>query len=391
MQSSGQVRTYYWEVSNVTLAPDGVEIPMLVVNGQFPGPLVEANWGDEIVIHLTNNLETEGTALHFHGFLQTGTPYMDGVPGTSQCPIAPGQTFTYKFRAELYGTSWWHSHLSAQYIAGMSGPVVIHGPVSHAYDIDVGPVMLTDWFHTYYNELIQQVFYASPFGNNRPPTSVNILINGKSNFDCNSTALACTPGAGLSQFRFVHGKRHLLRLINHGAEAILFFSIDGYNMTVIAQDFVPIKPYVTNIVTLGVGQRSDVVVMGSGKATDAVWMRVSSGPSGENAAGPAPEGEAGCALNNGVGNVTTAAIYYNKATASIPPNTTTTIPISRYLFPDACANDPVEDTVPAYVIPVKTPSVVLPIEVVAGYNSTGAFHWYMNNVTFQNDFNDPTL
>jgi hypothetical protein len=37
-------RYYEWEVSNRTMAPDGVELPLLVVNGQFPGPLIEANW-----------------------------------------------------------------------------------------------------------------------------------------------------------------------------------------------------------------------------------------------------------------------------------------------------------------------------------------------------------
>ena len=81
---------------------------MLVANGQFPGPLIEANWGDEISVTVTNGLEVEGTALHWHGFLQTGNPWYDGVPGVSQCPIAPGKSFTYTFRAELYGTSWWH-------------------------------------------------------------------------------------------------------------------------------------------------------------------------------------------------------------------------------------------------------------------------------------------
>jgi len=63
---------------------------------------------------------------------------MDGTPGISQCPIAPGATFTYRIRAELYGTSWWHSHYSAQYIDGLVGPIVIHGPKSTDYDIDVG-------------------------------------------------------------------------------------------------------------------------------------------------------------------------------------------------------------------------------------------------------------
>jgi len=63
---------------------------MLVANGQFPGPMIEANWGDWIEVAVTNDLVIEGTSIHWHGFLQTGTPYMDGTPAISQCPIAPG-------------------------------------------------------------------------------------------------------------------------------------------------------------------------------------------------------------------------------------------------------------------------------------------------------------
>lgn len=75
---------------------------------------------------------------------QQGTPWADGVPGVTQCPIAPGDKLTYRFRANHYGTTWWHSHYSAQYSMGKSnsetedgffspflgsfGPMVIHGP-----------------------------------------------------------------------------------------------------------------------------------------------------------------------------------------------------------------------------------------------------------------------
>ncbi|KAK3626067.1 hypothetical protein LTR22_023283 [Elasticomyces elasticus] len=69
---------------------------------------------------------------------------MDGTPGVTQCPIAPGKTFTYSFRAELYGTSWWHGHYSAQYVNGLSGAIIVHGPASdNDYDIDIGPVLLS--------------------------------------------------------------------------------------------------------------------------------------------------------------------------------------------------------------------------------------------------------
>jgi FtsP/CotA-like multicopper oxidase with cupredoxin domain len=60
---------------------------------------------------------------------------MDGVPAVSQCPIPPGGTFTYTFLADLYGTSWYHSHYSAQYAGGELGPMIIHGPDTVPYDI----------------------------------------------------------------------------------------------------------------------------------------------------------------------------------------------------------------------------------------------------------------
>ena len=142
---------------------------MLLVNGQFPGPMIEANWGDTINVTVNNAIEsatedgisydTEGTALHWHGLLQKETyvsrakslycsnfwvcsPYYDGVPSVQQCPIAPQKSFSYSFQADLYGTSWYHSHYSAQYGGGAFGPMIVYGPSSASYDIDLGPVML---------------------------------------------------------------------------------------------------------------------------------------------------------------------------------------------------------------------------------------------------------
>jgi FtsP/CotA-like multicopper oxidase with cupredoxin domain len=106
----------------------------------------------------------------------------------------------------------------------------------------------------------------------------NMLIQGKGDYQCNNTELACTPNTPKAQFRFETGKKHLLRLINSGAEAIIFFAIDGYDMTVIANDFVPVVPYKTNLVKLAVGQRTDIIVEGKDDPTEAVWMRISEGP-----------------------------------------------------------------------------------------------------------------
>ena len=233
--TTGVTRYYNFTVSRGQISPDGVLTDVILINNQFPGPLVEANWGDMIEVTVVNNITNpdEGTSIHWHGMLQRGTPWYDGVPASTQCPIAPGSSFTYTFQAEMYGSSWYHAHYSAQYTAGVAGPMVIHGPTQLQYDIDVGPVMLSDWHHIPYFSVVNNVV-----GTNLsliPPTSDNLLINGRSNFNCSQPSYSsntdwlatnvsanmtwtCVEWTELSKFRFQPGKTHRLRLMNTGAD-----------------------------------------------------------------------------------------------------------------------------------------------------------------------------
>ena len=126
---TGIVRSYDFVIERGYKSPDGVNKSVILINGQFPGPMIEANWGDTIQVTVHNNIDNEGTSLHWHGILQKGTPWFDGVPSVQQCPIAPGKSFTYTFNAEIYGTTWYHSHYSAQYADGLLGPLIIYGYV----------------------------------------------------------------------------------------------------------------------------------------------------------------------------------------------------------------------------------------------------------------------
>ena len=74
------------------------------------------------------------------------------------------------------------------------------------------------------------------------------------NFDCFGVndGQPCTNDAPLAKFKFQKGKAYRLRLINAGAAGQQFFSIDEHEMTVIANDYVPIDHYVTKTVFLGV-------------------------------------------------------------------------------------------------------------------------------------------
>lgn len=83
-----------------TSAADGYTRYVQAFNGTIPGPAIIADWGDDVIVHVTNNMEYNGTTVHWHGIRQLNNSQYDGVPGVTQCPIAPGDTLTYKFHAE---------------------------------------------------------------------------------------------------------------------------------------------------------------------------------------------------------------------------------------------------------------------------------------------------
>ncbi|KAK0247866.1 hypothetical protein LTS09_016966 [Friedmanniomyces endolithicus] len=359
--NTGVTRYYDWNITKLQCSPDGVETTCLAVNGQVPGELVTANWGEWIQVNVCNAIPDEGTAIHWHGLLQKQTPYMDGVPGMTQCPIAPGTCFTYRFQADLYGTTWYHSHYGSQYASGLVGPLVIYGPNNTAYGEDLGPVMISDWYHEYYETVVDALLQPLPAVN--IPMSDNNLINGKNSFNGN--------GAPMASFNFTRGKTYRLRLINPSAAAVQKFSIDGHTMTVIANDFVEIEPYETDHVTLAVGQRSDVLVKATGNATDAVWMRGYKPPP--------------CWPTHG-GDEVKAAIFYENADRTQAPTTSA----GPNAYDQYCGNDPLSQTVPTYAINPGEPSVIEIIPIEFRPNGTNLL-WYLANRTFRADYNDPIL
>ena len=152
---------------------------MLVINGQFPGPLIRVNLGDRLLINVTNQL-SQPTTLHWHGLYQNGTNWMDGVSGITQCPIPPGRNFLYNYTVEnQFGTFWYHSHTSTQYMDGLVGPFIVHAPeeaiYQQMYDTDQ-VVLIQDWYHNISAELLPG--YLAPGNENLEPVPDNGLIQG---------------------------------------------------------------------------------------------------------------------------------------------------------------------------------------------------------------------
>jgi FtsP/CotA-like multicopper oxidase with cupredoxin domain len=295
---TGVTRSYNFEVTKKTMSPDGVSREMMVFNGQYPGPQITADWGDTIQVTIKNSLPDNGTSIHWHGLRQLHSNQMDGTNGITECPIAPGQSKTYTFKATAYGTSWYHSHYSVQYADGLVGPIKINGPTTSNYDIDLGVLPLTDWYDT-------PVFTILASRPAAPPLAQAILVNGT----------GVTGGVGsYSKTTLTAGKKHKLGFVNTGINQYIHVSLDGHPFTVVAADFIPIKPYTATSLVIAVGQRYDVIIEAN-QPTGNYWFRTGTG--GGRCDGPNVK------ANN---NDTQGAIFsYSGATPGNPTSTPFTL------------------------------------------------------------------
>ena len=103
---------------------DNVAVTAYTYNGTVPGPMIRVTEGDQVRIVVKNELP-EATTIHWHGVEVPNA--MDGVPGVTQDPIEPGETFTYEFTAKPAGTFMYHSHFEGdvQVSAGLYAPFII--------------------------------------------------------------------------------------------------------------------------------------------------------------------------------------------------------------------------------------------------------------------------
>ena len=102
-------------------------------NGSMPGPTIEVTEGDRVRLVVENRLP-ELFSMHWHG---VEVPFeMDGVPGLTQDPIAPGERFVYEFTLHQNGTFFYHSHMAMQEMMGMIGLFIMHPREPYAPHVD---------------------------------------------------------------------------------------------------------------------------------------------------------------------------------------------------------------------------------------------------------------
>ena len=162
-------------------------------NGNAPGPTIQVTRGDRVRIIVDNHLP-EATSMHWHGFDIPND--MDGAPGSSQDPIAPGGRFVYEFSLNQEGTYFYHSHMAMQEMMGMIGAFVMHPKEAYKPRVD------KDF------AIIMQEYAILP--NIKVPNSMNmefnwLTFNGKS-------------GPANTPLIVRHGERVRLRFINLGMD-----------------------------------------------------------------------------------------------------------------------------------------------------------------------------
>lgn len=250
-----------WTITYREVRPDGVNKTVPVVNGQYPGPILRGRTGQSVRIEVRNQLEKETTSIHWHGLKQVGTPWSDGVPGITNCPILPGETFVYEFNLDAPGTLWWHSH-SAFQKSSLYGAIIVDGDESSLPEYDEDRVMLlNDWFHENSTEVAINLLKPRP--NFKQPTFNSLLVNGKGMFNCSSAPEKdCEPShpeAGPFVLDVEPGKTYRLRIVGAATDSFINFGIEGHKMTVVEVETTLLKPYNTRYIEANAGQSYSVL------------------------------------------------------------------------------------------------------------------------------------
>ena len=246
----------------------------IAVNGTVPGPLIRLREGQDVRLHVTNNL-VEDSSIHWHGLL---VPFQfDGVPGVSFPGIKPGETFTYEFPIRQAGTYWWHSHSGLQEQAGHYGPIIIESAEPDPrYDRDY-VVLLSEFTPLHPHEIMRKLKVGEHYFNRQMLTATEGEMSGEMRREwgrmrMNPRDISDVTGATYTflinghgpaddlQLVFQPGERVRLRVINGSAMTFFNVRIPGVPMTVIQADGMDVAEVEVDEFQIGVAETYDVIV-----------------------------------------------------------------------------------------------------------------------------------
>lgn len=149
-------------------------------NGQYPGPLIRVREGAEVVVRFRNAIDLPST-IHWHGLRLDNRS--DGVPGLTQDPVAPGDSFTYRLRFPDAGIYWYHPHVreDIQQELGLYGNILVARRARARVPVHQEEILALDDFLSDGNG-------AYPFGADAPSHALMgrfgnlLLVNGEPSY-----------------------------------------------------------------------------------------------------------------------------------------------------------------------------------------------------------------
>ncbi|SJL03817.1 related to Laccase-2 [Armillaria ostoyae] len=291
-----------FDVANSVIAPDGFDRTGVIVNGVFPGPLIQAHKDD--VLHITtNNFLTDptmryrvisllcygsrltllscavlGVVIQFIGTFQMRTSSEDGPAFVNQCPVAPAHSYTYDSEnIVLFIISRRFSIIAPPRITIRGRPSRALGnlrcvkfssehhsfkslnknpdpddPYLDMYDVDNADTVITlaDWYHNPSIGLSEKYLQVNPFHEPIPDSG---LINGKGRY-------VGGPTVDWARINVQPGLRYRFRIINTSGYSGYTFSIEGHSLTIIEVDGIYHEPLTVDAFDIYVGQRYSFIV-----------------------------------------------------------------------------------------------------------------------------------
>ncbi|KAI8149436.1 Cupredoxin [Fennellomyces sp. T-0311] len=246
----------------------------LLVNNQFPAPALRVMKGDDVQVVVRNAITSANltTTIHFHGIRQYGTVESDGVPDITQASIPTGQSFTYRFRVlNQSGTYFYHAHVGMQDDT-VQGALIVHDDekslpndnntslVDGTYTYDgERTIQVSEWWHQDFVDR-ENYYMSSDFVYDKGADA--ILMNGRTvhqdNYNISfNTADTCS---GYTVLDVEPNKTYRLRIIGATTFRTLGLAIGKHKMTVIEADGQLTKPYETDWLEIGPGQRFSVLI-----------------------------------------------------------------------------------------------------------------------------------
>ena len=271
-------RHYNFVIERKIKILDGKTTIVNVVNDMTTSPVIHVRVGDVLSVNVTNLLPDHGMSIHWHGFEMKGKNIYDGVVGVTQCAIAPGESFVYRFLIdEIPGTYWWHTHSGEDPVAHdlVRGPLIVHPQ-------DTDDLQPFPKGYSYSNE---RIIFLQDVPLHLPGVAFAHHMSGfygQPSRDEEGFTVGLLPWRGgyinghgsVALIEVKAGETYRFRVINGGSVYPYHFGIDGMKLVVVGTDGSPCVPYEVDQIYIHTAERFDFLLHTPRTTVDQLfWIR----------------------------------------------------------------------------------------------------------------------